>query len=70
MLALARPPRLSERSQARGFLAAQRERVLERLQSRQTINTVSAEGNDPAAAAALADFCLALLNRNEFLYVN
>jgi hypothetical protein len=25
---------------------------------------------DPAYAAALADFCLALLNRNEFLYVN
>ena len=25
---------------------------------------------DPAAAAALADFCLALLNRNEFVYVN
>ena len=24
---------------------------------------------DPAAAAALADFCLAMLNRNEFLYV-
>jgi len=25
---------------------------------------------DPVAAAALADFCLAMLNRNEFLYVN
>ena len=25
---------------------------------------------DPAAAAALADFCLAILNRNEFVYVN
>jgi hypothetical protein len=25
---------------------------------------------DPAAAAALADFCLALFNRNEFVYVN
>jgi hypothetical protein len=24
---------------------------------------------DPAEAAALVDFCLALLNRNEFLYV-
>jgi hypothetical protein len=24
---------------------------------------------DPAYATALADFCLALLNRNEFLYV-
>ncbi len=27
------------------------------------------EAADPARAAALADFCLALLNRNEFLYV-
>ena len=28
------------------------------------------EGIDPAHAAALCDFALALLNRNEFLYVN
>jgi Protein of unknown function (DUF1553)/Protein of unknown function (DUF1549) len=69
-LALARPPRSSERDQARAFLAAQRERILERLQSRQAINTFLAQGTDPATAAALADFCLALLNRNEFLYVN
>jgi len=26
-------------------------------------------GADPAAAPALADFCLALFNRNEFLYM-
>jgi hypothetical protein len=27
-------------------------------------------GVDPATAAALADYCLALFNRNEFLYID
>jgi hypothetical protein len=28
------------------------------------------EGTDPAEGAALADFCHALMNANEFLYVD
>jgi len=27
------------------------------------------EGIDPALAGALADYCLAMFNRNEFLYI-
>jgi hypothetical protein len=55
-VALARPPRPTERDTARAFLRTQAELLAVR-------NSV-----DPAAAA-LADFCLALLNRNEFIYV-
>jgi hypothetical protein len=61
-LALARPPRQTERDTARAFLRDQAE-----LLRRQHGASVS-DSVDPAAAA-LADFCLALLNRNEFIYV-
>jgi hypothetical protein len=54
LLALGRPPRPPELETARTFLAGQEE-LLRR------------EGREPEAA--LADFCLALLNCNEFLYV-
>jgi hypothetical protein len=71
-LALARPPRDEERRMARAFLSEQVELILERLRGRQRVALPSGlpEHMDPAVAAALADFCLALLNRNEFLYVN
>jgi hypothetical protein len=71
-LALARPPRAVERKLARDFLLSQAALLRERLRARQRVNlppNVPATV-EPAAAAALVDFCLALLNCNEFVYVN
>ncbi|HVS35199.1 MAG TPA: DUF1549 and DUF1553 domain-containing protein [Gemmataceae bacterium] len=70
-LALGRTPRDEERRTALDFLAAQTELLRDRLRARLPVG-VPADAPadvDPAAAAALADFCLAMLNRNEFLYV-
>jgi hypothetical protein len=71
-LALARPPREVERKMALEFLEAQTELVRDRLLARLPVGVPpgAPADVDPAYAAALADFCLALLNRNEFLYVN
>jgi hypothetical protein len=70
-LALARPPRDSEMRMAREFLATQEALIRERLRARQPVGLPPGISDSPSAAsAALADFCLALLNRNEFLYVN
>ena len=70
-LALARPPREVERKMALEFLDAQTELVRDRLLARLPVGVPpgTPADVDPAYAAALADFCLALLNRNEFLYV-
>ncbi len=70
-LALARSPRPEELKTALQFLDAQTELVRERLLARERVGVPAnlPEGADPAEAAALADFCLAMLNRNEFLYV-
>jgi hypothetical protein len=70
--ALGRPPREVEHRMARQFLTRQTELLYDRLRARQPVPLVAGVSNqtDPAAAAALADFCLALLNRNEFLYVD
>jgi hypothetical protein len=56
---------------AREFLASQSELLRDRLRSRESVALPTAlpSGTDPAEAAALVDFCLALVNRNEFLYV-
>jgi hypothetical protein len=45
--------------------------VRARLQAGEPVGTPKGlpEGADHAAAAALADFCLALLNSNEFVFV-
>jgi len=61
-LALCRPPRESERRAALDFLAGQ----TELLRARQPVGATDPVG---PAAAAFADFCLAMLNRNEFVYV-
>jgi hypothetical protein len=70
-LALARPPRPAEAEMARTFLTDQADLLRDRLRARLpvAIPAGTPDGTDPAAAAALADFCLALLNRNEFVYV-
>jgi hypothetical protein len=71
-LALARPPNNSELDMAREFLAGQVKIIRERLRTGQKVRIPLGipDSVEPAAAAALADFCLAMLNRNEFLYVN
>jgi hypothetical protein len=71
LLALARPPRPAERDMAREFLAGQADLLRKRLRSGRPVGVPPdlPPWTDPAAAAALADFCLALLNRNELLYV-
>jgi hypothetical protein len=61
-LALCRAPREAERRIAIDFLAGQ----IELLRARRQAGLP--DPVDPATAA-LADFCLALLNRNEFVYV-
>jgi hypothetical protein len=70
-LALARPPRDAERREALAFLDGQTELLRDRLRARLRVGVPpdAPDDADPAEAAALADFCLALLNRNEFLYV-
>jgi hypothetical protein len=71
-LALARHPTAAEKATAREFLAGQSELLRDRMRARLRIPVVNhtPNGIDPAEAAALADFCLALFNCNEFLYVD
>jgi hypothetical protein len=67
LLALGRSATKQEIAQAKNFLAIQSRLV----GSEQVAERQKASGqNKLATAAALADFCLALLNCNEFLYVN
>jgi hypothetical protein len=70
-LALGRLPGDAEKGVAGAFLASQTELVRDRLRNRLPVRLpAEVPGEvDPAAAAALTDFCQALLNRNEFVYV-
>ena len=70
-LALSRPARPEETQLAQEFLQEQTELLRDRLRARLpvAIPTETPPESDPAEAAALANFCLALFNRNEFLYV-
>ena len=67
-LALGRPPRPAEVDRARAFLDAEAGslRGADRLLARPS---GAPDGIDPAEAAAWVDFALAMLNRNEFVYV-
>jgi hypothetical protein len=67
-LVLARDPRPEERAQARAFLSSQAE-LLRREHRALARPTFVPAGTDPAEAAAWVDFALAMLNRNEFVYV-
>jgi hypothetical protein len=71
-LALARAPGPGEREMALTFLSGQTELLRDRLLANLPVGVPenTPAGVDPAAAAALADFCLALLNRNEFIYID
>jgi hypothetical protein len=68
---LARDPKARELEQARAFLRGQTELLRGRARDGQPLARVTdVPGDlDPAEAAAWVDFALAMLNRNEFLYV-
>jgi hypothetical protein len=70
-LALGRHPSESEQRMAAEFLASQPALIRQRLQARLSVALPAdiPDGVDPALAAAIADFCLAMMNRNEFIYV-
>jgi hypothetical protein len=72
LLALARAPATVERQLVRRFLLSQADLLRDRLRSRRRVQLPAGIPTDfePAAAAALVDFCLALLNCNEFVYIN
>jgi hypothetical protein len=72
LLALARPARSVEVEMGMAFLDEQADLLRDRLRARRTVALVAGlpPGADPARAAALADFCLALLNRNAFVYID
>ncbi len=69
-LALSRPPRLIETKLALAFLKEQSELLRDRLRARLPVGAPEGAPADvgPAEAAALADFCLALLNCNGFAH--
>jgi hypothetical protein len=70
-LTYSRAPQASELQAARTFIAQQTALARERLAAQQQLALpVPAASSDQAAAAALVDFCHALLNSNEFVYVN
>ena len=70
-LALGRLPSKAEREVSLAFLSDQAELLRDRLRARKTVALPDAipDGADPAKVAALADLCLALLNRNAFVHV-
>jgi hypothetical protein len=71
-LTLARQPTAAEKATARDFLDGQSELLRDRLRARLRIPLVSDAPTeaDPARVAALADFCRALFNCNEFIYLD
>jgi hypothetical protein len=71
-LALGRPPRQAEVTMALAFLDEQADLLRHRLRARRTVVIPEGlpSGAEPARAAALADFCLALLNRNAFVHID
>ncbi len=70
-LVLSRDPSAEEREQARRFLDAQTALLRQLAREGQPLAVPSyvPEGTDPAEAAAWVDFAMAMLNRNEFIYV-
>jgi Protein of unknown function (DUF1553)/Protein of unknown function (DUF1549) len=70
-IVLARDPRPQEREQALEFIASQTQRLQQRARTSEPLASPAPAptGADPAEAAAWVDFTLAMLNRNEFLYI-
>ena len=71
-LVLSRPPAAAEREAVRDFLDRQSSLLAEELARNEKPPMPEAlpAGMEPARAAAFVDFCHALINSNEFLYVN
>jgi hypothetical protein len=71
-LALSRQPTAAERGDVLEFLNKQSQLLGERLaqNDKPPMPDALPAGVDPARAAAFVDFCHALMNSNEFLYVN
>jgi hypothetical protein len=71
-LALSRPPNAEERTAAMDFLRQQSSLLDERLAQNEKppLPDHLPSGMDAGRAAAFVDFCHALLNSNEFLYLN
>src|SRR5262249_9551522 len=71
-IALGRPPGPAEIAASREFLRDQAQLARERLRARLPVYVPpgAPTGIAPEAAAALADFCLAIVNLNEFVYVD
>jgi hypothetical protein len=67
-IVLARDPSEQERTQGRSFLESQAQ-LLRQAKHPLAQPSWTPEGTDRAEAAAWVDFALAMLNRNEFLYV-
>jgi hypothetical protein len=72
LLTLSRRPSEREAQTLARFLAVEHQRLAAegRPAAELALPTGLADGDDPYAAAALVDACLALLNVSEFLYVD
>ncbi len=72
LLAYNRPPDGFEKDAAQTFLDKQHGVIAKRQAASEPLSLPDADLSqvDPAAAAALVDFCHALMNSNEFVYVN
>jgi hypothetical protein len=70
--ALGREANETEIANGQLFLTGQADLIRDLLRARHQVATPSPlpESIDPAEASALADFCLALLNANEFIYID
>ncbi|MGH9769023.1 MAG: DUF1553 domain-containing protein, partial [Blastocatellia bacterium] len=74
-LAYARAPEADERRMAINFLDQQSELIKSRIEAKQPVAlpsncAIAPDAMRQARAAALVDFCHALFNSNEFVYVN
>jgi hypothetical protein len=71
-IALARGPTKTELQTLEAFLAEQRQRLAAEARPRDQLVLPAgyADSADPFAGAALVDACLAMLNSNEFIYVD
>jgi regulator of protease activity HflC (stomatin/prohibitin superfamily) len=69
-MALGRNPTAEEAKALREFLARQTELFKERPDSKTLLGPLPPDDGDPAFAAAVVDLCHAVLNLNEFLYID
>jgi hypothetical protein len=72
LLTLSRKPTVKEEATLAAFLSQQRERLAREGRPREklALPTPCSDDADPYTAAAMVDACLAILNANEFLYVD